>query len=91
MALMPGGGTRPDRFLDVGDCRIRLDRPLIERPSRTIYNQSYTADVGSVAEDMYTQDVSRTTYKYATKSWWKIIADARIGWDPSATGNIDIF
>ena len=39
----------------------------------------------------YNQDVSRTTYKYATKSWWKIIADARIGWDPSATGNIGIF
>jgi hypothetical protein len=38
-----------------------------------------------------TFDVSRTTYKNATKSWWKIIADVNNWFDPAAEGWIATF
>lgn len=40
---------------------------------------------------LFTTDVSRTTYKNATKSWWKLIADVNNYPDPSAEGWIATF
>lgn len=45
--------------------------------------------VGGAA--LFTTDVSRTTYKNATKSWWKLTADVNNWPDPSAEGWIATF
>jgi hypothetical protein len=40
---------------------------------------------------LYTADVSRTTYKYGTQSWWKLIADVNNWFDPSDSDWISTF